>query len=72
MFLFMCINLIHVFQQIFDCQADIASQQNSKTPFIHGVYISLREEREERIDKIISGIHSDGDKCYEEKAEHKI
>lgn len=66
----MCINLIHVFQQIFDCQAGIAFNRTAKLPLFME-YTFLREEREERIDKIISGIHSDGDKCYEEKAEHK-
>ena len=62
----MCINLIHVFQQIFDCQAGIAFNRTAKLPLFME-YTFLREEREQRIDKIISGIHSDGDKCYEEK-----
>lgn len=34
-------------------------------------YTFLSEGREQRINKIISGIHSDGDKCNEEKAENK-
>lgn len=57
---------------MFYCQVlfRYSSEQNSKIPSIHGVYVFKEGERA-RNKQIHSEIHSDGDKRYREKAENK-